>query len=236
MLVAAALSCVIVVAGDSLSSGYGVSAGDAWPALLQRRLEMISPRYRVVNVSANGQTTARALSQLDRELITYRPAIVILELGGVDGLSQVPIRTVQSNLAELIRVARSRNAATLLVGMQLPGDYGSYAEDFREMYVSLSRAVETALVPFLLQGVATNPGLMQPDGLHPNSKAQQRLLLNVWDGLSTLLRNTDGCHGVSADLSVGSFIRNATPSSDRFSTHATPAANPRRVRRTRARR
>lgn len=184
--------CVITVVGDSLSSGYGLSS-DAWPYLLQRRLKTMSPKYQVVNMSANGQTTAGALLQLDRELVAYRPDIVILELGGVDGLSQVPIQRVQENLSELIRLTRSRNAVALLVGMQLPEDYGSYAGDFREMYVKLSRMLETPLVPFLLQGVATDRTLMQPDGLHPNSEAQQRILLNVWEQLSALLPKTKGC-------------------------------------------
>ncbi len=174
----------LLVVGDSLSAAYGIPEARSWVALLARRL----PDRRVVNASISGETSAGARVRLPELLERTDPDIVVIELGANDGLRGQPIDRLHDNLAAMIRLARAHGAAVLLVGMELPPNYGRrYTRDFRAVYRELAREYGVPLVPFLLTGVATEPGLMQADGLHPTAAAQPRILETVWRGLAGLL-------------------------------------------------
>jgi len=182
----------ILVVGDSLSAAYGMSVGSGWVALLGRRLAEQGYEYRVVNASASGETTGGALARLPRALELHQPAIVILELGGNDGLRGLPIQQIRSNLGDIIEHARTSGATVLLAGMRIPPNYGPvYTEAFYGIYGDLAASFDLPLVPFFLEGVALDAGLMQDDGIHPNSIAQERLLENVWPALEPLLERAE---------------------------------------------
>ena len=178
----------ILVFGDSISAGYGIDVGKGWVALLQAKLVHEGYGYQVVNASVSGETTSGGLARLPRALALHRPKIVILELGGNDGLRALPIGEMVANLARMVRLAKKSGAAVLLLGMRIPPNYGpQYADQFRRSYSDLAQRHKLALVPFLLQGIALAPGLMQADGLHPNEAGQPRVLENVWPALKPLL-------------------------------------------------
>jgi len=181
---------VILVFGDSISAGYGLARVDqGWVALLQTRLEQQGYGYQVVNASVSGETTAGGLARLPRALQLHRPKLVILELGGNDGLRALPVAPMRANLASMIDLARSAGAKVLLLGMRMPPNYGpDYTEQFRSVYSDLARADKLPWVPFLLTGIALSPNLMQADGVHPNELGQPRLLNNVWPLLTPLLQ------------------------------------------------
>ncbi|HEX9627461.1 MAG TPA: arylesterase [Acidiferrobacterales bacterium] len=186
---AAPVAPVILVVGDSLSAGYGIDVDDGWVALLAARLRDQGYPQRVVNASISGDTTASGRTRLPAALERHRPAIVILALGANDGLRGLPIDAMRDNLAAMIRAAQRRGARVLLVGIHIPTNYGKeYTERFHAVYGELAKRYRTALVPFLLDGVALEPALMQADGLHPAPAAQPRLLDNVWPKLTPLLR------------------------------------------------
>ncbi len=179
----------ILVVGDSLSAGYGIELRDSWVALLQQRLTRQGYPHKVVNASISGDTTAGGRARLPDALKRQRPQIVILELGGNDGLRGLPLRETRANLDAMIKAAQAAGARVLLVGIHLPPNYGpDYAGKFHAIYHDLARAHNTALLPFLLDGVALTPGLMQTDGIHPRAAAQPRLLGNVWPALEPLLK------------------------------------------------
>jgi len=181
----------ILVVGDSLSAGYGIDVSAGWVALLQRRLGQEGYGYRVVNASASGETTGGARARFARLLEIHRPRIVILELGGNDGLRALPLAQVRANLAAMMDQARDAGAEVLLVGMQIPPNYGAeYADRFRDMYGDLAREHGVPLVEFFLEGVALDPSLMLDDGIHPNAAAQPTLLENVWPRLRAMLQAT----------------------------------------------
>jgi acyl-CoA thioesterase-1 len=195
VLMAAAVSAqadapVILVFGDSISAGYGLARVEqGWVALLQTRLEQQGYGYQVVNASVSGETTAGGLARLPRALHLHRPKLVILELGGNDGLRALPVAPMRANLASMIDLARSAGAKVLLLGMRMPPNYGpDYTEQFRSVYSDLARADKLPWVPFLLTGIALSPNLMQADGVHPNELGQPRLLNNVWPSLTPLLQ------------------------------------------------
>jgi acyl-CoA thioesterase I len=180
---------VILVVGDSLSAGYGVAVDATWVALLQRRLAQQGYGYRVVNSSISGDTTGAARSRLPRALQLHDPGIVILELGGNDGLRGLPLRQVRENFEFMIAQAKAAGARVVLIGMRMPPNYGpEYADQFHALYGELARRHDAPLVDFFLEGVALDPKLMQPDGIHPNSAAQPRLLDNLWPALSKVLK------------------------------------------------
>jgi acyl-CoA thioesterase I len=181
---------VILVFGDSISAGYGLARVEqGWVALLQTRLEQQGYGYQVVNASVSGETTAGGLARLPRALHLHRPKLVILELGGNDGLRALPVAPMRANLASMIDLARSAGAKVLLLGMRMPPNYGpDYTEQFRSVYSDLARADKLPWVPFLLTGIALSPNLMQADGVHPNELGQPRLLNNVWPLLTPLLQ------------------------------------------------
>jgi len=185
----AARAPAILVVGDSLSAGYGIELRDGWVTLLQQRLTKQGYLHTVVNASISGDTTAGGRARLPDALKRHRPQIVILELGGNDGLRGLSLRETRANLGAMIKAAQTARAQVLLVGIHLPPNYGpDYAGKFHAIYHDLARIHNTALVPFLLDGVALTPGLMQPDGIHPRAAAQPRLLDNVWPSLEPLLK------------------------------------------------
>lgn len=179
---------VILVLGDSLSAGYGVAVDSTWVALLQRRLASQGYDYRVVNASVSGETTGGARGRLPRALELHDPRVVILELGGNDGLRGLPVRQVRENFEYMIQQAHASGAKVVLVGMRMPPNYGAaYADQFHALYGELARKYRAPLVDFFLEGVALDAGLMQDDGIHPNAKAQPRLLENLWPALKPVL-------------------------------------------------
>ncbi len=157
-------------------------------SLLGRRLAGARPPWRVVNASISGETTAGGLRRLPGDLERHRPAIVVIELGANDALRGQPIAAMRSNLVQMIRIARGARAEPVLVGLMIPPNYGiDYAREFRELYPALAAREHVALVPFLLEGLADQPGLFQADQLHPTAAAQPRILDNVWPSLEPLL-------------------------------------------------
>lgn len=186
----AARAPVVLIVGDSLSAGYGIELRDAWPTLLQQRLRQQGYPHTVVNASISGDTSAGGRARLADALKRQTPEIVILELGANDGLRGLSLSATRANLETMIQTTRATGARVLLVGIHLPPNYGpDYTKKFHAIYHDLARAHQLALVPFLLDGVALNPALMQSDGLHPRAVAQPRLLENVWPKLLTLLKS-----------------------------------------------
>ena len=179
----------ILVFGDSISAGYGIPVGQGWVALLQAKLEGLGYGYRVVNASVSGETTAGGLDRLPRALALHRPRILILELGGNDGLRALPVQQMRANLGRMLRLARSAGTSVVLLGMRMPPNYGpEYTAQFQRAFVDVAKAHRVAFVPFFLQGIATQPALMQADGLHPNVRGQALLLANAWRALGPMLR------------------------------------------------
>jgi acyl-CoA thioesterase-1 len=180
----------ILVFGDSLSAAYGIAAKRGWVALLDERLQREQLDYSVVNASISAETTAGGVSRLPGALARHRPAVVILELGGNDGLRGLPVAQMKKNLAAMIRMSQKAGAKVLLVGMRVPPNYGpEYTQDFAAAFAELTRARNTALAPFLLEGVAEDLRLFQPDRIHPTENAQPILLENVWKALRPLLKS-----------------------------------------------
>lgn len=179
----------ILVFGDSLSAGYGIDVRQGWVALLDRKLAAQGYEYQVINASVSGETTAGGRNRLARALELHRPQIVILELGANDGLRGLPVDQVRANLAAMIAQSQSAQARVLLVGMQMPPNYGTdYASGFKRAFEMLHSQTRVAFAPFLLEGVALDMSLIQSDGLHPTAAAQPRLLENVWGALQPLLK------------------------------------------------
>ena len=181
---------VILVFGDSISAGYGLARVEqGWVALLQTRLKDGDYGYQVVNASVSGETTAGGLARLPRALMLHQPKIVILELGGNDGLRALPIEQMRANLVRMIDLSTAAGAKVLLLGMRMPPNYGpDFTEQFRLCYSEVARDKKVPLVPFLLNDIALSPNLMQADGIHPNELGQPQLLANVWPTLQPLLR------------------------------------------------
>jgi acyl-CoA thioesterase I len=182
---------VLLVLGDSLSAEYGLRRGSGWVALLEERLARHGSRMRIVNASVSGDTTSGGRSRLAALLQQHQPAVVVIELGANDALRGLPLDMTRSNLAAMVRAARDAGARVLLVGMQVPPNYGArYASDFQQLYTNLARSEKIPLVPFLLRGVADAPQplrLFQADRIHPNEDAHPIMLDNVWPELRKLL-------------------------------------------------
>lgn len=185
----AAAGRTLLVFGDSLSAAYGLQTDQGWVALLQDRLRSEGYGYTVVNASVSGETTEGGRRRLPRALAQHAPDLVILELGANDGLRGLPLQDARTNLQAMIETARKTGASVLLAGILIPPNYGPrYADAFAQMYVQLAAEQKVALVPFLLDGVALDPKLMQQDGLHPRAEGQPRVLQNVWQHLHPLLK------------------------------------------------
>jgi acyl-CoA thioesterase-1 len=180
---------VILVFGDSISAGYGLARVEqGWVELLKTRLKEQGYGYQVVNASVSGETTAGGLARLPRALELHHPGIVILELGGNDGLRALPIAQMRANLTQMATLAGAAGAKVLLLGMRMPPNYGpQYTEQFAMVFSDLAREKKIPLVPFLLTDIALSTTLLQGDDIHPNALGQPVLLENVWPQLKPLL-------------------------------------------------
>ena len=182
----------ILVVGDSLSAEYGLQRGSGWVALLEQRLAREKIGAAVINASISGDTTSGGRSRLPALLQQHRPTHVILELGGNDALRGLPLAMTRDNLAQMARLSRAAGAKVLIVGMQVPPNYGRrYGDDFSALFGTVAQAEKAALVPFLLEGVANAPNaeaLFQPDRIHPTAQAHPAMLANVWPVLAPLLK------------------------------------------------
>lgn len=185
---------VIVIFGDSLSAAYGIPQYEGWVALLQQRLNQQNlsqqqMNYQVINASISGETTSGGLSRFSNMLKLQKPSIVLIELGGNDGLRGLSAVETSNNLETMIQQAKKSNAKVLLLGMKIPPNYGlKYSKQFSENYQTLAKKYSIKLVPFFLEGVAGNPDLIQADGLHPTAAAQAKILENVWPTLIKMLK------------------------------------------------
>ncbi len=178
----------LLVVGDSLSAGYGVTTERRWVNRLARRLEQHCGSFSLVNASVSGDTSKGGVSRLPALLAKHRPDIVIIELGGNDGLRGIAIDTMRNNLQQMVRLAKQTGASVLLLGVRLPANYGEdFVNAFHQVYYDVAKAESVPLVPFFLQGVALQAHLMQADGIHPNDDAQPILLENVWPQLRSII-------------------------------------------------
>jgi acyl-CoA thioesterase-1 len=179
---------VILVFGDSISAGYGLPLEQGWVELLRTRLKAQGYGYQVVNASVSGETTAGGLARLPRALELHHPSIVILELGGNDGLRGLPIAQMRTNLTQMTSASTAAGAKVLLLGMRMPPNYGpEYTKQFAMVFSDLATEKKISLVPFLLTDIALSPALLQADDIHPNAQGQPILLDNVWPTLKPLL-------------------------------------------------
>jgi acyl-CoA thioesterase I len=178
----------ILVLGDSLSAAYGIARERGWVALLEERLKRERLDYSVVNASISGDTSGGGRARLKPLLDKHRPAVVVVELGGNDGLRGLPVTQMKTSLAAIIRESQSVGARVLLVGVKLPPNYGEvYTSAFEAAYLELAKAHRIALVPFILEDFAGKPDFFQPDRLHPTEAAQPLMLERVWKELKPLL-------------------------------------------------
>jgi acyl-CoA thioesterase-1 len=186
----------ILVFGDSLSAAYGIPRESGWVALLTQRLQTGKPAYQVVNASVSGETTAGGLTRLPALLAAHRPALTILALGANDGLRGLPPTLTAHNLENMISLAEKQGSKVLLVGMQLPPNYGTaYASKFQALFANVARKKKVRLVPFLLSGIGTQLERFQADGLHPTAQAQPAVLDNVWRELEPMLKRAKPSSG-----------------------------------------
>ncbi|WP_421829609.1 arylesterase [Lacisediminimonas profundi] len=187
--VAHSASKTVLVLGDSVSAEYGLARGAGWVALLEKRLAANKINATVVNASISGETTSGGRSRLGALLQKHRPQILILELGGNDGLRGLTMESTEANLRAMIALAKKAKAAVLLVGMQIPPNYGAdYTRRFAGLYPKLAKENKLALVPFLFEGLKDDAQMFQPDRIHPTAQAQAIMLDNVWPHLKPLLR------------------------------------------------
>jgi acyl-CoA thioesterase-1 len=182
----------IVVVGDSLSSGYGIAAEQSWVAMLEDRLQAEGYGYKIVNASIAGDTSAGGLARLPRLLDSHDPQLVVIELGGNDGLRGQPVATLRANLSKMIELSKESGAQVVLAGIQIPPNYGqTYTQALAAVYPELAARFDAPLVEFILEDVALNRELMQPDGIHPNAAGQKVVFANVWRVLGPLLAPRD---------------------------------------------
>jgi acyl-CoA thioesterase I len=180
----------ILVFGDSISAGYGLAhVEEGWVEMLRAKIKAAGYDYQVINASVSGETTAGGLARLPRALALHHPQIVIIELGGNDGLRALPIDQMRANVSRMVDLAAGSGARVLLLGMRIPPNYGpEFTEKFRSVFVDVARDKKVPFVPFLLADIALSPALMQADGVHPNELGQPKLLANVWPTLKPILR------------------------------------------------
>ena len=178
----------ILVLGDSLSAEYGLPRGSGWVALLEQRLRKEGKEHRVINASISGETTAGGRTRLPALLTKHQPQVVVIELGGNDALRGLPLASTETNLREMIKAAQASKARVLVLGMQMPPNYGaSYARSFEAVFEKASRSEQASLVPFFLKNIGERIELFQADRIHPNEQAQPLMLDNVWPALRRLL-------------------------------------------------
>ena len=178
----------ILVLGDSISAGFGIDKQQGWVALLEKVLTQEYPQYALINASISGETTSGGANRLKAILEQHQPSLVILELGGNDGLRGTPIKLITQNLTTMIRLSQAQGAQVLLLGMRIPPNYGQrYSELFADQYQRLATELNISLVPFLLTGIAGQAGMMQADGVHPTQNAQPIMMKSVWQALKPLI-------------------------------------------------
>jgi len=178
----------VLVVGDSLSAGYGLRQNQAWPALLAERLANAKSDYQVINASISGDTSANGRSRLPAALKQHRPAIVVIALGANDGLRGLPVHAMRANLGAMAEASRAAGARVLILGMEMPPNYGpDYQQKFRESFAGVARDHAASLVPFMLAGFAEKREYFQADGIHPTAAAQPMIVDNVWPMLKPLL-------------------------------------------------
>lgn len=179
----------ILIIGDSLSAAYGMQREQAWPALLQKKLQENNYHYTVVNASVSGDTTSNGLARLPAALANYHPDITIIELGGNDGLRGIPLNVIEKNLNAMVEAALAANSSVLILGVRLPPNYGpAYTSGFQEIFTRVAAANHVAVVPVMLQHIDENLHLFQKDGIHPTAKAQPIILSNIWTNLHQMLK------------------------------------------------
>jgi len=178
-----------MVFGDSLSASYGISTEAGWVTLLEQRLQSKHADYRIINASISGETASGGRNRIRQALETHRPEIVIVELGGNDGLRGASIKSIYENLAAIIEECQQNNALVLLAGMQLPPNYGrTYTQKFQAIFPQLAENYQIKLVPFLLAGFGDKHEFFQADGIHPTEIAQKKIAENVWEVLQTMFK------------------------------------------------
>ncbi|TVP53208.1 MAG: arylesterase [Halomonadaceae bacterium] len=178
----------LLVLGDSLSTGYGIAEDDGWVSLLQHKLADEQPQWHAVNASISGETSDGGLRRVDKLLADHDPELVLLQLGGNDGLRGFPHDETRENLSQIIQRSKEAGAEVLILGIQLPPNYGRrYTEEFARQFHDLADSYQVALLPFMLEGIYDQQGMMQSDDIHPTAKAQPLILENVWGPLKPLL-------------------------------------------------
>lgn len=178
----------LLILGDSISAGYGLQQGQGWVDLLRKRLEAQDYAYQVINASISGETTQGGLTRLPELLRQHQPDLVLLELGGNDGLRGLPLHLMRNNLSRMIEMSRNAGATPVLLGIQLPPNYGRrFTAAFAAVFPDLAEQKQVPVVPFILEKIAIYPELMQDDGIHPKAQAQRQLLDNIWPTLEPLL-------------------------------------------------
>ena len=186
---ASAAAGTILVYGDSLSAAYGIGQKDGWVNLLDGRLKQRGLDYSVVNASISGETTAGGAARIEEAIARFKPDVVVLALGGNDGLRGLPIAEMKANLAKIVRAAQARKARVLVIGMRIPPNYGpKYTEAFYAAFGEVARDAKAAYLPFMLEPIAERRDLFQPDQIHPTVDAQPLLLDMVWKSLEPLLK------------------------------------------------
>lgn len=178
----------ILLVGDSISAAFGLEIDQGWVRLLEQRLAAEDLPYAVVNASVSGDTTAGGLARLPALLAEVKPELVVIELGGNDGLRALPVINMQQNLSAMVELSREAGAEVILLGMRIPPNYGPrYSNAFEQAFVAVAEEHDVALVPFLLEGVGGVKGMMQSDGVHPTAAAQPLLLDNAWPAIKQAL-------------------------------------------------
>ncbi|WP_286298378.1 arylesterase [Polynucleobacter sp. TUM22923] len=189
---------VILVLGDSLSAEYGIPRGTGWTHQLEKKLQQDASHWSLFNASISGETTSGGVSRLPSLLAQKKPGIVMIELGANDALRGLPIAETEKNLRKMILDSKQAGAKVLLFGMQIPPNYGqAYTKQFKDLYATLAQEQKVELLPFFLNGVATNPALFQADRLHPNVEAQTVLYKNVWGAMAPYLNLLKKSTGVN---------------------------------------
>ncbi|VAW80860.1 Arylesterase precursor [hydrothermal vent metagenome] len=178
----------ILIVGDSLSMGHGIGLKNLWVTILQQEIKSKKYPYRIVNASIGGDTTLSGLNRLPKSLVAHQPQIVILELGANDGLRGLPLKQTKLNIEKMIKIIRQKNIKLLLIGMQLPPNYGpAYTEKFKLIYYELAKKYQVQFLPFMLTGVAGIKNYVQADGIHPNAPAQPLVFNNIWKKLKLMM-------------------------------------------------
>lgn len=178
----------VLIVGDSISAGFGIPLQAGWAALFEKQLQQQVPSALVVNASISGDTTSGGRSRLAHLLAQHEPSLVIIELGGNDGLRGTPLTVIRQNLITMIEQAQARGATVLLAGMQIPPNYGArYSDGFAQLFIELAEQYRTLLVPFILEGIGGVDGMMQADGIHPTAAAQSLMLDHVWQAIQPWL-------------------------------------------------